>query len=206
MRPSRSLALIGLPLIYLWMVSSLAAATADCVDCITPTGATGAQITLANATTLTSTVREIDTRATTLGCALINTNKDFSTIQNGLKLAGYTPVEFFQNATCSLTRTSTYREELRPLKFAIADPSSRRVMVEAFLRHLDSLGDRNLIKDVLNHRDDNGMTTLDYLDYIYHESFSRNSAAQRDLNALRREFCRRGGEYRSRNVSCSTSA
>lgn len=205
MRPSRSLALIGLPLIYLWMVSSLAAATADCVDCITTDGATGAQITLANATSLTSTIRQIDERATAIGCNFIKTNRNFSQLETGLQLAGYTPEEFFHNGTCELTVTSTHRDELRPLKFAIADPSSNRAMVETFLRHLDGLGDRELVKDILNHTD-NGMTTLDYLDYLYHEGFSRNQSAQRNLDALRREFCRRGGEYRSRNASCSTSA
>jgi hypothetical protein len=187
------------------MVSTLAATTVDCIDCVTTSGATGNQITLANARSLSSTVVEIDERATQLGCSMIRTNRDYSMLENGLRMAGYTTEEFFQNATCELNVTTSRIDHLKPLKYALAEPSARRQMILSLLRHLDGLGDRQLVREVLNHVD-NGMTTLDYLDYLYTDSFSGDSSARRDLDYLRTEFCRRGGEYRSRNKSCSTSA
>jgi hypothetical protein len=189
------------------MVSSIAANTADCVDCRVDTDPS-VRPTTGNSRELASLTTEIDRRATHLGCTAITTNRNFEVIQIGLNRAGTSPEEFFSYAKCENNWGTENNElpEITPYQLALIDPSSRLQMLLELFEYFDNnVEDKSILRAILNHRDERGRTMLDFLEFLYENKYKNDHDSRAYLDRLRNEMCRRGGRHSEPQENCTAN-
>ncbi len=202
MKLSRSLTIILLPLIYLWMVSVFSATTVDCVDCSNG-GTPGITPTTGNSIQLASLVTSITERDRRFGCNFIRGNSEFDLIRDRVSVS---PEEFFASARCDNEWAEEYREvpQITPIQLSLLNPPGRMEIILDLLEYFDrNVSDPTIVVAILNQRDSKNRTMLDFLEVMKNERYEGNESAQRALRRLRNEMCARGGTHSRRQSDCT---
>ncbi len=130
------------------------------------------------------------------GCDSVKTNRNYESIVSDLDLFDSTIDMFFLEGICVV---NVLNLRYAPAVHVLLQDPTARIMV---LTKLIAYSDRALVPRILNRRDENNRTALDYLEFLREGAFANNNSARESFVKMRKMMCRFGGVHTIPRADC----